>query len=526
MTGHQADAARGEHREDSPLIAPDVRDKRLDKRANEALLILTVVVLFVALGDELLDSPMTRITEAVICYRHYEHADPSKLLIGRDGIGPGAIGGVDERHCKADAVQSELALLRGWQYSFDSIPGLLLAVPIGWAADRYGRKPFGLVALAGFVLQGAWPQFVTWFWQAFDIRAVWLSTFSGLMAGGIDVANTLFFVMVSDVASEARRADIFFQMGAFGLGAMLTMPPLSAWLMQISSPWIPALMGTMLKVAGVVALSFCPETLCFHDKQSEASLGQPQPSGGSNDNNDGDHDNDGMHPSSRKQGWKGSWLDKLGESVTFLRNDWRVAALIVVFFGHALVGRGRLLVLQYASRRYSLSISEATLLSTARTVVMFLLYLAIFPCISKFMMRRPLAMSAQKKDLYLARASYILSSVGWSLVGAAPNIPLAAVSLGIAALGQGTTLLTRSFLASLLPPHQIARAYSLISVVEMVGGMLGSPALAAIFAHGLSLGGQWIGLPFFVIGLVSAAFTLVMFAVGLRRNEIGCAEET
>ena len=91
----------------------------------------------------------------------------------------------------------------------------------------------------------------------------------------------------------------------------------------------------------------------------------------------------------------------------------------------------------------------------------------------------------------------MLWTIGWTFVGLSPSLPLAAVSLAIAALGQGVTLLTRSFLASLLPPHHIARAYSIISVVETIGNMLGSPALAEIFTLGLSLGSLWIGLPFF-----------------------------
>lgn len=517
-----------EPQEHSSLITKDVRDSLQDKKTNKSLLILTFVILLVSLGDDLLDSPMTRITEAVICYRHYEKIDPGKLLIGRDEVGPGAIGGVDELHCKADAVQSELALLRGWQSLFDSIPGLLLAAPVGWAADRYGRKPFVLLSLVGFLLQGAWPQFVTWFWQLFDIRAVWFSAFSGIMAGGIDAANTLFFVMVSDVASEAHRADIFFRLGAFSLGAMLTMPPLSAWLMKISSPWVPALTGTMLKLAGAAVFCLCPETLRFHKEERSTTLSvHPQPLDGSIGPGGGHADDgDAIEPESMEESSKLSWIDKLRATNRFLRDDWRVAALIVTFFGQAFLGKNRLLVLQYLSKRYKLSISEATLLMTTRSIMMFVLFLVIFPYISKLMLRRQLAISAQQKDLHLARASYVLWTIGWALMGAAPNIPVAAVSLAIGALGQGTTLLTRSFLASLIQPHEIARAYSLISVVEIVGGMLGSPTLAGIFTLGLSMGGQWIGLPFFVIGLVSAGFTVIMFAVGLRRNEDDCVGDT
>lgn len=517
--------------ERSRLLASEFDHSPEHKRVDDYVItLLKVVILLLALGDDLLDSPMARITEAVICYRYYETTDPSKLLIGRDHIGPGAIGGVDELHCKLDAVQTELALLRGWQSLFDSIPGLLLAVPIGWAADRYGRKRFVLLALFGFFLQGAWPQFVTWLWQAFDIRTVWFSAFSGLMAGGIDTANMLFFVMVSDVASEARRAEVFFQLGAFSLGAMLVMPPVSAWLMRITSPWIPALAGSLLKLAGAAIFYLCPETLVYAEKRRRAMAAiQQQRLDSCRDSRGVDTDADNMGstvPASRGECLKQSWVDKFLKASSFLRNDWRIAALIATFFGQAFLGRNRLLILQYLSKRYNISISVATLLMTARNLVTFLLFLVIFPFVSKLVIQRQLVVSAQQKDLHLARASYVLWTIGWTLMGLAPSATIAVVSMVIAALGQGTTLLTRSFLASLLQPHEVARAFSIISIVEMVGSMLGAPVLAGIFSFGLSLGSEWTGLPFIVIGLVSAAFTAVMFAVGLRRDEAGNEEDT
>ena len=126
---------------------------------NVTLLVM-LVVLLVSLGDQLMESPQTRITESVICYRYYENVDPSKLLVGRSKIGPGAIGGVEEMYCKADEVQSELAMLRGWQQLFDGFPSLLLALPFGWAADRYGRKPLVLAGLLAFALRASWIQLV------------------------------------------------------------------------------------------------------------------------------------------------------------------------------------------------------------------------------------------------------------------------------------------------------------------------------------------------------------------------------
>lgn len=202
-------------------------------RTREAVMVALLLILFLAsVGDQLMDSPQTRIVEAVICYRYYEEADPSKILIPRSAIGPGALGGVAELLCKADAVQQELSSLRGYQQLFDGLPTLILAVPYGWAADRYGRQPILLLGLASFVMRASWIQLVTWFWQSFDVRMTWLSAFYGLLGGGNAAVVALFFVMLSDLTPPAERAAVFLRGGAINIFAGLIMPPVAAWLMK------------------------------------------------------------------------------------------------------------------------------------------------------------------------------------------------------------------------------------------------------------------------------------------------------
>jgi len=195
--------------------------------SKSIILALIVVVVLVQAGDQLMESPQTRIIESVICYRYYEQHDPSKLQIGREGIGPGAIGGVAEMFCKEDVVQGQLALLRGYQQLFDGFPSLLMAMPLGWAADRYGRKPFVLLGLASCVVRATVIQFVTFYWQAFDIRMTWLSTLHGFMGGSTPVLIGLYFVVVSDVTPEATRSATFLRISAFNLFAALCMQPLA-----------------------------------------------------------------------------------------------------------------------------------------------------------------------------------------------------------------------------------------------------------------------------------------------------------
>lgn len=481
---------------------------------NISLLIMLAVLLF-SLGDQWMDSPQTRIFEAIICYRYYEKADPSKLLMNRSTVRPGAIGGVAEMWCKIDIVQSDLAALRGWQQLFDGFPTLLLAVPLGWVADTYGRKPIIVLNLIALILRAGWIQMVTWFWQSFDIRWVWLSTLFASIGGGSSVLTSTLFVILSDITPEAKRAGMFMRAGAFNLLAALVMPPLAALLMD-TSPWIPNFGGTILEILTLVLYTFCPETLEYEHPslprkpapiQPEQLIAVPPIV----------NDLGGSHLSLAVKQVRGLVTD-LAKSLSFLADDWRVPVLISPFLIHMLVGVIGQLLLQYVSKRYEIKLSQAIILTTVRTGVIVLLLFAILPYISMWAIRN-FDLSAQKKDLYLARISITVFALGWILVGLSPNIPLVLVSLAITSLGYGTWLLLRSFMTSLLQREQIARVYSVLSVIDTLGVMAGSPLMAGLFKHGFSLGGFWVGLPFCFLGLAGACFLLPLLLVGLRKGE-------
>lgn len=125
--------------------AENDRNKKADHSATPirsrsfVVILLYLCLLLFTYGDALQLSPRIRIFEAIICYRYYEQHNPSQIRAGRDVVGPGAIGGVDEMACKIDAVAGELASLNGYLDMFAMIPGLLLAIPFGWVADKYGR---------------------------------------------------------------------------------------------------------------------------------------------------------------------------------------------------------------------------------------------------------------------------------------------------------------------------------------------------------------------------------------------------
>jgi hypothetical protein len=78
------------------------------------LSIIMVLVFLFDFAGSLVGAPTLRIYESIICHNFYKVADPSR-------IGDG--GWVDERDCKIDAVQEELATLTGWESFFTYLPG-------------------------------------------------------------------------------------------------------------------------------------------------------------------------------------------------------------------------------------------------------------------------------------------------------------------------------------------------------------------------------------------------------------------
>lgn len=513
--------------ERSPLLLRDTTDppppppQQWPSHQTLTLLLMLVVVLAGA-GDQLMDSPQTRIIESVICYRYYEATDPRQILLGRDAVGPGAIGGVAEMACKADAVQEQLAMLRGYQQLFDGFPALLLAIPFGWAADKYGRKPFLVLGLASYVFRAGCIQTVTWFWQAFDVRLTWLSTFHGLLGGSTPVVSGLFFVVLSDITPEAERAAVFLRVGACNLLANLFMPPLSAWLMEYN-PWIPSLGGTLINILCVALFAFVPETLNYQrhpcgspsyshpptPSSSETAVAAPPPP----------PDPSGAHPPISADSAATHYIRRLKAATAFLTHDWRVPALILTFLNHQLLTTATPLLLQYASKRYHLTFSRATLLLTIFNAFKVLLLFLLLPYISTTLTRGRFRLSDQHKDLHLARASQLFVAAGWTLVGLAPNVAAVAIAMAVASLGQGAYLLIRSFLTSLVPARHIARVYSIISMVDTAGAMFGGALLAGLFKEGMVMGGMGVGLPFYFIGGASGGFAGVLFAVGLRKGE-------
>lgn len=216
-----------------------------------------LMVILVDLAGFFLEAPQTKILEGIICSRYYNAAAAAAAPA------PG------EHDCTVGPVQSELATVAQMLNTFNRLPGLIVAIPFGILADRYGRRLVLLLAILGALLQDVISKTVLWYPDLINPRFIWLSSAALLVGGGDAVSGSMVFLVVADVALPQQRAGLFFLLTACGLLSELVATPLSALLMA-KDPWIPYLMYSgMTLLSGTVPLLFLPETLPKSPSQTE-----------------------------------------------------------------------------------------------------------------------------------------------------------------------------------------------------------------------------------------------------------------
>lgn len=91
------------------------------QKPKTIVLLLALLMFTIVTSGMLIMMPIFRLVEDTVCHRYYKK-DPSEKI--------------DERLCKVDGVQSELAYLGGWAALLHSVVGLMAALPYGVLADK------------------------------------------------------------------------------------------------------------------------------------------------------------------------------------------------------------------------------------------------------------------------------------------------------------------------------------------------------------------------------------------------------
>ncbi|KAF2093221.1 MFS general substrate transporter, partial [Rhizodiscina lignyota] len=460
------------------------------------LILLAFFILAIGLGDELIQPAQTRVFEAIICRKFYDVHDPSVISPGEhngwwdDGSKRGVLLGIHEKWCKVPQVQGELAMLKGWDTGLGSIGSLFLAIPWGWFADCYGRKPLVVMLSVAFWLKAVWMQLVSYFWQTFEIKLVWVSALHSLLGGSSAVASAVVFTVVTDVTTETERTAAYFRIGAASMTAMFVSPPISSFLMD-RNPWIAMLIGLGIMIIPIPCTLLLPETLKYKPAPPPTAVSSTPE----------------IEPDDPiwKRYFKAAW-HVIHDSFAFLSSDLRLFFLVTAFMLHMLFIVGiKDVLLQFGSIRYDLSLAKSTLLLSIRAGLNLVLMLFVLPAFSNYLNCRPaFSVHPTTVDLILARASVTLQAIGFFILALAVNLPWFIIGLLLNTSGWGLMVYVRSLAISMVEPHAVARLYALMSVMDTVGMMVGSPSLAGLFEAGVNWGGLWTGLPFLMCAILAA----------------------
>ncbi|KAL2262526.1 hypothetical protein VTK26DRAFT_1056 [Humicola hyalothermophila] len=484
------------------------------------VLLLAFVLLFLLeLSQGVVAAPTNAIMEAIICRRMHPDvflspppAEPGQNATALRAPAQGPVGVdfndrrrvagggpvlTDDPACKAADVQGYLVMLRGWQFMFDCLPGILGTVPYGVLSDRWGRRPVLGLSVVGIVGSALWAYGVYYF---SDVVPLWVSLFSSafqLIGGGGPVLVSMLYTTVADVVLVDKRATVFFRLMAVFLGSQLIASPLGGYMLRWG-PWVPLLLGLVALIVSVFIILAFPETVHVHNRRKISPI------------QDGAR-TEGIPTMAKllqkaKMGLTEVWDFVLGnKNLAFL-----MVSLTFVVLGR-FVGE---VLLQYATDRYHWTWSTASMVVSIRSAGSLVALLVVLPAASWLCVER-LGMTGMGKDLWIGRWSGIVQIVGSLLVAVAAHGGLFSFGLIWLALGSGMTSVIRSLLNALVEEHHVGTLNSLVSLMETVGMILAGPLLAKALSVGLNLGGAWMGLPFFVAALLFVFATTILWTFRL-----------
>lgn len=494
------------------------------------LITLFAVVVAVDMGIGMSDNPMFRIFESITCRKYYLQQDPGRIE---------ADGQVKEEFCKVTEVQSEVAAVKGYFELFEGILCLLLAIPYGLMADRYGRKPTVCLVIPGYMISVVITFVVLWFSETIPLRAVWLSTLSSFIGGGPAVAFAVVWTMMSDVTSEEERASIFFKFAIALMAAELISQALGSWLMTMN-PWVPLLLGWTISLVGILFTLTLPETLhasvaTTHAPETSVEMVHMSADHDSHKDTYRDELNEDIdvdeHASFREKADTSVLKRLLSAVVTvythcracitpyaFIFRNKRILLLLSAFLVFRMSRGTSSFVIQYISNRYAWTIAQSSFLMSFRPVLTIPLLVFILPAISRYYLR---TLNASQKNLFLARASVVCLGLGTLGIGLSPNMGFFLLSMVIQSAGAGFLFLTRALLTVLVRREETARLFIILELVQSVGSVLASLLVTNIFQLGLELGGAWIGLAWVVFSFVFAlvGLSMWMFRLPSRQTE-------
>ncbi|KAH8904804.1 MFS general substrate transporter [Coniochaeta sp. PMI_546] len=454
--------------------------KTLPLPTQRHVIVMCVIFLFIVeFSMFVMEPPLQAVMEDFVCHEIY----PDHVME--------ASAAEQDSRCKDPSVQTILAMARSWLMWTGMFVPLLVQIPYGMVADKYGRRPVLFCGLFGLLLSTIWNITVLRNPGTFSIWHLLLGSIALLIGGGMPVTEAMVWTILTDSTSPTNRTALFYKIYAMMLILSAVFRPFAAWLLSIDL-WLPLWLGLVALVLSMLSTLFIPETLQL--RQVDAHQGP-------------------LHRSNS------GWLSRMTKTVVKeLSRVWSFVLaskhimLLVLADGlcSPIYIAFEMNMLQYVTKRFHWGWSMATYLTTINKGTSVVVLLVVLPLVTGTLTKR-LGLAVLTRELYLCRGSVLFMLAGSLLTAFAAMPWLLIASLVIFSLGNGFDPQLRALLAGLVEQDSMATLNTTLATAETLMGLVGVPVLGWLLSKGFELGGTLMGLPFFMTSAWAALAAVTMF---------------
>lgn len=468
------------------------------KPSRSAIAALLTLLLLVNLAASLYQLPLNLVIERRLCLEHYRQHDPSQ--IGNDGS-------IEETLCKIDEVQIGLGWVQGTMDTIWVVGDFVMTIPLGFVAERYGRRAVLWLNLVPRVFMLTWAVLVGYFDHILPTKAIIAGPMLSSL-GGDCVFNSITYSLAAGITDDyVLRASYFGYMSSISYVVNLLGPALASLSMTIKL-WLPFWIGIGLLLAAVPVIRMLPDyTASSRDRDEQAQPLLSSPLLKAQDANDA----------------SSSWhavIERFRTLKQVLMSHSRDFSLMLVcFLLTSLASSDTKLLVQYISKRYHWTFASAGYLISSKAIVNFTLLTFVIPrtlrAVTKSLPGGSTPSSSDRVNVRFANACFGVSVIGALAIALAATIWMLIPGLFVYALGSALPIFTLSLLkspaissisgdsiergeeASPVPGVE-TQIFSIVMLVKTLGSLLGAPLMAVLWVRGIGLGGAALGMPYFV----------------------------
>ncbi|TID27239.1 ATP phosphoribosyltransferase [Venturia nashicola] len=448
-----------------------------------------------------------RAIESMYCYNHY-------LARGSDLAGLGKH--IPEHLCKDDSVQKDLARTAGLIMFVRMLSAMLGAVPLGYVADRWGRKVVVVMHKVNVVVScSAWLAC----YLAFPKVPIWmlyLSGLPGLFGGNFDVGLAMLFASYTDVMPSAtERASLFFLTTSMQFLAQTFCPLIGAWLMNLDgksgTPQVNLAVSLgMSMLTALIAIFLWPET--FHESKAKPSDTEHGSSSTTSQQEEDPKSQQGNPMSNFFQ----ARLFAISNSISGIGIlNICFLSLSIMFAATGIKAIDWYGLVQYPVIKLRWSFPQASSIVSVQGVLMLAHFSVVLPVLNSAAARY--FGSSGHGHFAIMAGSALLLTLGSMVIGFSTSTFSFVVGVIIFLFGEGLPTATQAFIVSLVEKKQVAKTMATLSTTSIFGKLCASLFFPKVLSWGLdSKVEMLVGLPFFASAALFASSGLCFTVVGVK----------